>query len=208
MKECCEVGLEVQAHQRRTLQLVLWINAVMFVVEAAAGLLAGSTALLADSVDMLGDAIVYAFSLYVIARGPVWQARAALLKGAIMALFGLGVLVQVIVRLVRGGVPSADVMGGVGLLVLVANTLCLVLLWRRRGDDVNMRSAWLCSRNDVIANTGVLVAAAAVGVSGSAWPDLVVGLAIASLFAQSAVGVIRQALYQLRQRAPVVPSGR
>lgn len=207
MKDCCDVGMEIQGHQRRTLQIVLWINAAMFVVEATAGLVAGSTALLADSVDMLGDAIVYGFSLYVIARGPMWQARAALLKGGIMALFGLGVLAQVILRLVRGGVPSADVMGGVGLLVLVANTVCLALLWRRRGDDVNMRSAWLCSRNDVVANAGVLVAAATVGVSGSAWPDLLVGLAIASLFAQSAVGVIRQALHQLRPHDPVVPSG-
>jgi cation diffusion facilitator family transporter len=204
VKDCCEVGLEVQAHQRRTLRLVLWINAAMFVVEGTAGLVAGSTALLADSIDMLGDAIVYGFSLYAVARGPVWQARAALLKGGIMALFGLGVLAQVILRLVRGGVPSADVMGGVGLLVLVANILCLALLWRRRGDDVNMRSVWLCSRNDVVANVGVLVAAAAVAVSGSAWPDLVVGLAIAALFGQSAVGVIRQALREMKQEPVVV----
>lgn len=198
MKDCCEVGLEVQAHQRRTLRLVLWINAAMFVVEAAAGLVAGSTALLADSVDMLGDAIVYGFSLYAVARVPVWQARAALLKGGIMALFGLGVVAQVCLRLVRGGVPSADVMGGIGILVLAANTLCLVLLWRRRDDDINMRSVWLCSRNDVVANAGVLAAAGAVGLTGSAWPDLIVGLAIASLFGWSALDVVRRARDELR----------
>jgi Co/Zn/Cd efflux system component len=196
MKDCCEVGLEVQAHQRRTLQLVLWINAAMFVIEAVAGLRAGSTALLADSGDMLGDAIVYGFSLYAVARGPVWQARAALLKGGIMALFGLGVLTQVILRLVRGGVPSADVMGGIG--TLAANTLCLILLWRRRDDDINMRSVWLCSRNDVVANAGVLAAAGAVSLSGSAWPDLLVGLAIASLFGWSAIDVVRRARDELR----------
>lgn len=203
MKECCEVGLDVQAHQRRTLHLVLWINAAMFVVEAIAGLVAGSTALLADSGDMLGDAIVYGFSLYAVARGPVWQARASLLKGGIMALFGVGVLSQVIVRLVRGGVPSADVMGGIGLLVLAANTLCLILLWRRRDDDINMRSVWLCSRNDVVANAGVLAAAGAVSLTGSVWPDLLVGLAIASLFGWSALDVLRRARDELRTRHPV-----
>ena len=197
MKECCEVSLEVQAHQRRTLLLVLWINAAMFVIEAVAGLVAGSTALLADSGDMLGDAIVYGFSLYAVARGPIWQGRAALLKGGIMALFGVAVLAQVILRLVRGGAPSADVMGAIGILVLAANTLCLILLWRRREDDINMRSVWLCSRNDVVANAGVLVAAGAVSLAGSAWPDLLVGLAIASLFGWSALDVIRRARHAL-----------
>ncbi len=191
MKECCDFAV-VPVRQRRVLHVVLWINACMFVAEFAAGLLAQSTALLADSIDMLGDAIVYGFSLYVVGRSPLWQARAALLKGVLMAAFGVGVLVQVIFKVASGIVPAADVMGGVGLVALAANVLCLFLLWRRRADDINMRSAWLCSRNDVLANGGVLVAAAAVAVTSSMWPDIVVGLAIAGIFVASAAGVIRR----------------
>ena len=189
----------VAVEQRRVLQIVLGINLVMFLVEFGAGLLADSTALLADSVDMLGDAIVYGFSLYVVSRGSVWQARAALLKGAVMAAFGLGVLVEAILKVVRGSLPAADVMGGIGLLALAANLACLLLLRRRRADDINMRSAWLCSRNDVLANGGVLLAAAGVFVTGSAWPDIVLGLLIAAVVATSALGVIREARRSLQR---------
>jgi Co/Zn/Cd efflux system component len=166
----------------------------MFVAELVAGLIAHSTALLADSVDMLGDAIVYGFSLYVIARAPLWQHRAALLKGLIMAGFGIGIAAEVASKLARGLTPEAGIMWAVAVAALVANAYVLALLWRRRADDINMRSAWLCSRNDVIANGGVLLAALGVGWSGSAWPDILVGLAIAALFATSAAGVIREAL--------------
>src|SRR5262245_33570174 len=170
----------------------------MFVAEFVAGLMADSTALLSDSVDMLGDAIVYGFSLYAVMRGPVWHARAALLKGSIMGAFGLGVLLEVTVKLVRGVVPSADLIGAMGIVALAANIFCLVLLARHREDDINMRSAWLCSRNDVVANVGVLLAAAGVGVTGMAWPDIVIGLVIAAMFGGSSVGVIRAARQQLR----------
>lgn len=193
MRDCCEVMTDVAVEQRRVLQIVLWVNVVMLLVEWGAGLLANSTALLADSVDMLGDAMVYGFSLYVVSRGSVWQARAALLKGAVMAAFGLGVLVEAVLKIVRGGVPAADVMGGIGLLALAANLGCLVLLRRRRADDINMRSAWLCSRNDVMANAGVLMAAAGVFVTHSAWPDIAMGLLIAAMFARTALGVIGEA---------------
>lgn len=192
MDECCEVR-EIPREQRRVLHVVLWINAAMFLVESAAGLLGNSTALLADSVDMLGDAIVYGFSLYVVSRGPLWQARAALLKGAIMAAFGVGVLVQVAVKIARGLAPSVEVMGAVGLLAFAANVFCLVLLWRRRGDDINMRSAWVCSRNDVAGNAGVLVAAGAVALTGAPWPDIAIGLLVAGLFGHSAFRVVRDA---------------
>ena len=193
MDECCEVR-PVHARQRRVLRLVLWINLVMFAAEVLAGLLAHSTALLADAMDMLGDAIVYGFSLYVIARAPIWQTRAALLKGLIMAGFAMGIAVEVLVKLARGLTPDAEIMAGVALAALGANAAVLALLWRHRADDINMRSAWLCSRNDVIANLGVLLAALAVGRSGSAWPDILIGLTIATLFATSAAGVIREAL--------------
>jgi Co/Zn/Cd efflux system component len=192
MDECCEIR-EIPREQRRVLHVVLWINVVMFLVESVAGILANSTALFADSVDMLGDAIVYGFSLYVISRGLIWQARAALLKGVIMAAFGIGVLVQVAVKIARGLPPTVEVMGAVGTLAFAANLLCLVLLWRRRSDDINMRSAWVCSRNDVVGNAGVLVAAAAVALTGSSWPDIVIGLLVAGVFGHSAVRVIRDA---------------
>ena len=192
MDECCEVR-EVPREQRRVLHVVLWINAAMFLIESVAGVLAHSTALFADSIDMLGDAIVYGFSLFVIGRGSHWQARAALLKGILMAAFGGGVVIQVAVKLTHGLMPIAEVMGVVGVLALAANVFCLALLWRRRGDDINMRSAWACSRNDVIGNLGVLVAAAAVASTGSPWPDIVVGLAVAAVFGRSAVQVIREA---------------
>jgi Co/Zn/Cd efflux system component len=198
MDACCEVKIEIPECQRRVLRLVLWINTTMFVVELGASLLAHSTSLLADSVDMLGDAIVYAFSLYVVGRGIVWPARAALLKGAIMAAFGLAVVLEVALKIARGLVPDADLMGGVGVLALAANAACLALLWRRRGDDINMRSVWLCSRNDVVANLAVLVAAAGVHLTGSAWPDIVVGLLIAAMFGRSALNVIRAARRELR----------
>jgi len=192
MDECCEVR-EIPREQRRTLQIVLLINAVMFLTESVAGVLAHSTALFADSLDMLGDAIVYGFSLYVIGRGIAWQARAALLKGLIMAAFGIGLLVQVAFKITRGVTPTVEVMGVFGTLAFAANLWCLALLWRRRGDDINMRSAWICSRNDVIGNVAVLVAAGAVAVTGSPWPDIVIGLLVASVFGRSAVQVVRDA---------------
>ncbi len=199
MKDCCDVR-PVPDRRRQVLRVVLAINAIMFLVELTAGLLAHSTALLADSADMLGDAIVYGFSLYVIGRGPAWQARAALLKGGIMAVFGAGILLEVGTKLSRGVTPSANLMSGVGLLALAANAAVLAFLWRHRADDVNMRSVWLCSRNDVIANVGVLLAALGVALTGSAWPDIAIGLAIAALFVSSAADVIRAAL---RPTAPL-----
>jgi len=199
LKDCCEIRTDVPRRQRRVLWLVLVINAAMFLLESSAGVLGHSTALLADSVDMLGDAIVYGVSLAVIARGGAWQARAALSKGVIMAAFGIGVLAQAVVKIVIGQTPSAEVMGGVGLCALVANGVCLAVLWSRRRDDINMRSAWLCSLNDVTGNAAVLLAGAAVAITGSGWPDIVVGLLIAGMFGTSAVGVIRSARQTLRR---------
>lgn len=192
MDECCAVT-SISERQRRVFRAVLWINVCMFILEAVAGILAYSTTLLADSVDMLGDAIVYGFSLYVVGRGAAWQARAALLKGIIMATFGVGVLAQVSFKIVHGLVPAAEVMGVVGIMALAANLLCLMLLWQRRGDDINMRSTWGCTRNDVIGNVGVLLAALAVRFTGSPWPDVLIGLLIAALFGRSAIAVIREA---------------
>ena len=197
VRECCEVRAEVPERQRRVLQIVLGVNAVMFVVELASGIRGHSTSLVADSVDMLGDAIVYGASLYALGRGALWQARVALGKGLIMAAFGIGVLVEVAAKLQRGLMPAAEIMGSVGLLALGANVACLILLSRHRADDLNMRSAYVCSLNDVAGNAGVLLASAGVGLLQSAWPDIAVGLLIAGMFGASAVSVIGTARRQL-----------
>jgi cation diffusion facilitator family transporter len=184
----------VAARQRRALIVVLWINLAMFGLEFGAGLAAHSTALLSDSVDMLGDAVVYGFSLWVIGRGARWQARGALLKGGIMGAFAIGIALEVVLKLVHGVTPDGALMSGAAVVALAANGSALAFLWRHRADDINMRSAWTCSRNDVVSNAGVVVAAALVWMSDSVWPDVVAGVAIAALFAASAAGIIRQAL--------------
>jgi Co/Zn/Cd efflux system component len=202
MEDCCsEKSCEIEALRKRqgsTLKVVLAINAVMFLVELTAGLLADSVSLVADSLDMLGDALVYGFSLYVIARGARMKAISALLKGGIMAVFGLFALSQAVYRIMVPQVPAFEAIGAIGLLALAANGLCLALLWRHRGDDINMSSVWLCSRNDIVANVSVLVAAAGVWYTGSGWPDIAVGLALATLFLRSALFVLRGSLAQLR----------
>jgi len=202
MDGCCETKADeltvLRGEHRNVLVIVLIINAVLFVVEAAAGLLANSTALLADSLDMLGDSLVYGFSLYVLWRSAAWKAKAALLKGAIMAVFGLGVLLEVIYKTISGIVPSAETMGIIGALVLLGNGICFLLLFRYRSDDLNMRSTWLCSRNDIIANVSVLAAAVGVKMFDASWPDIVVGATIAALFLKSALTVLRESFGELR----------
>ncbi len=202
MTSCCsDKSCEIEAlptRQTATLKSVLAINAIMFIVEFASGLAAGSVSLLADSLDMLGDATVYGFSLYAVAHGARQKALSALLKGWIMAGFGLVVLAQALYKMFYPQAPVAEVIGGIGALALVANAVCLALLWRHRNEDINMSSVWLCSRNDIIANVSVLVAALAVWWLGSAWPDIIVGVVIAILFLRSAVFVLRGAAAELR----------
>ena len=144
MDACCETKADelnaLRGKHRNVLVTVLVINAVLFVLEAAAGWLANSTALLADSLDMLGDSLVYGFSLYVLWRSAAWKAKAALLKGAIMAVFGVGVLLEVIYKTISGVIPTAEMMGIIGTVVLLGNGLCFLLLHRHRSDDLNMRS--------------------------------------------------------------------
>jgi Co/Zn/Cd efflux system component len=202
MADCCnDKAGEIEAlraRQSSTLKIVLGVNAGMFAVELTAGLLARSVSLVADSLDMLGDALVYGFSLYVVARGTKMKAISALIKGGIMAAFGLFVLGQAIYRIVVPQLPVFEAIGGIGLLALAANSACLVLLWRHRADDINMRSVWLCSRNDIIANVSVLFAALGVWLTGSGWPDILVGLALAALFLRSALVVLRGSIAELR----------
>jgi cation diffusion facilitator family transporter len=202
---CASKGKELerlaqQAGQRRVLQVVLFINAVMFVAEFGAGLLAGSTALMADAVDMLGDALVYGLSLYALSRSDRWKGIAALAKGLFILVFGIGILIEIALKIRTGVPPSSTLMLAFGGIALVANLICLRLLWRFRAHDVNMASTFECSRNDVLSNVGVLAAAGLVALLDSPWPDIVIGAIIAALFLRSASGVIRTSLSAMRTR--------
>lgn len=201
---CCEAKgqelerLAIRADQRRVLLIVLAINAVMFVLEFSVGVIAGSAALMADSVDMMGDALVYGLSLHALKRSDRWKAGAAMAKGLFILGFGLAVVAEIGIKLQSGVPPSSTLMLGTGSAALVANVICLRLLWRFRSLDVNMASTFECSRNDVVSNVGVLVAAGAVALTGSPWPDLLVGAIIALLFLGSAFRVIRASWPDLR----------
>jgi cation diffusion facilitator family transporter len=188
----CEVTA-LRARHSRVLWIVLAINAVMFLVEGLAGLFAHSTSLLADALDMLGDTLVYGFSLFVVGRSLRWQAAAAVVKAAFMLVFGLGVLAEAGYKILNPVIPGVATMGTIGGLALAANAICFTLLYRHRADNLNLRSTWLCSRNDVIANVAVLVAAGATYLLASRWPDIIVGCIIAALFLRSAFSVLRDA---------------
>jgi cation diffusion facilitator family transporter len=187
-----------QADQRRVLVAVLAINAVMFVLEFGAGVVAGSAALMADAADMLGDALVYAVSLYALARSDRWKAGAAMFKGVFILVLGVGIAINVVIKMQSGVPPSSTLMLVFGSLALVANLVCFRLLWRFRAQDVNMASTFECSRNDLINNVGVLIAAGLVIAFASPWPDILIGSAMAALFLRSSWRVIAEAAPQLR----------
>ena len=192
---------------RRALWAVLAINAVMFAVEIGAGLAAGSASLQADALDFLGDAGNYAISLFVVGMALRYRAMAALAKGGTMAMFGLWVIGMVVWHAVHGTLPNALTMGTVGFAALAANAASFGLLWSHRGGDANMRSAWICTRNDVLGNLAVLLAAAGVFGSGTGWPDIIVAAIMAGLALQGAMMVVRAALAELHHSRPVTVSG-
>jgi Co/Zn/Cd efflux system component len=208
---CCHAKGEDLAHAarrkdvRQVLIIVLAINIVMFVVEFGAGLIAQSAALMADSMDMLGDALVYSVSLYALDRSERWRAGTALFKAGFILLLGLGVLVQIGMKIVYGVPPVATLMLVFGSIALVANLVCLRLLWRFQSDNVNLSSTFECSRNDVIANSGVIAAAGGVALFNSPWPDIAVAAVIALLFFRSALRVTAEAWPQYRH-PPVHPA--
>ncbi len=183
---------------RRVLWVVLAINAVMFAVEIGAGLAAGSASLQADALDFLGDAGNYALSLFVVGMALRYRAMAALVKGSTMAIFGLWVLGITGWYGWHGTLPQAFTMGAVGFAALAANVASFGLLWRHRAGDANMRSAWICTRNDVLGNLAVLLAALGVFGTGTGWPDIVVAAIMASLALQGAFIVMRQARLELQ----------
>jgi Co/Zn/Cd efflux system component len=201
---CCPPPLNLDPHRgnqayRRVLWAVLAINAVMFLVEIGAGLAAGSASLQADALDFLGDAGNYAISLFVVGMALRYRAMAALLKGATMGVFGLWVIGTIVWHTMHGTLPSAFTMGTIGLAALVANAASFGLLWAYRSGDANMRSAWICTRNDVLGNIAVLLAAVGVFGTGTGWPDVIVAAIMAALALQGAAAVARQAAEELRR---------
>ncbi len=193
----CELE-ELRERQSKTLWIVLGINGAMFCLELLVGLLAGSVALQADSLDMLSDTLVYGFSLYAIGKSDRWRAGSALLKGSIMAIFGIGVLFQSIYKFLAGGIPESHFMFLMSALALIANASCLLLLSRHKADDINMHSTWVCSRNDIVANVSVFLAAALVAITQSKLPDVIVGLFITSIFLKSAISILKNSYRELR----------
>ena len=204
---CCTSPPPADSGQFRT---VLWaalaINLAMFGAEIVGSIIAGSSALQADALDFLADAANYAISLSVVGLALAWRARAALVKGATMGLFGLGVLANAAWHAVAGTVPQAELMGAIGIAALIANATVAAMLFAYRAGDSNMRSIWICSRNDVIGNLAVLAAAAGVFGTGAGWPDIAVALIMAGLGIAGAAQILRQALGELGPSREAVPA--
>ncbi|WP_290537248.1 MULTISPECIES: cation diffusion facilitator family transporter [Alcanivorax] len=192
---CCDTDIQASPapEYRRVLWVVLLINAVMFVVEATSGVLADSRALQADALDFLGDTATYGLTLWALGQSLAWRLRAARIKGISLLIMGVVVLGNSVWALLQGNAPQGQMMMGVAGLALTANVVSALLLMRYRQGDANIRSVWLCSRNDAIANLAVLLSGALVVWQGSRWPDLLVALAIAGLFTHSALSILRQA---------------
>ena len=192
---------------KRVLSAVIAINAAMFGIEMTAGAIAGSQALQADALDFLGDTLTYGISLYVIGMSVRARTAAALFKGLSLAVMGLWVFGGTLYQVLILGVPRAEIMGLIGFLALAANIASVLLLLRYRNGDANIRSVWLCSRNDAIGNVAVMLAASGVWASGSGWPDLAVAAVMAGLFLWSAMQITLQALREYRERDHLLPEG-
>jgi Co/Zn/Cd efflux system component len=194
MDTCCPpLPPAADRRYRRVLAIALLLNAAMFALEVAAGVMSGSSSLIADAVDFAGDASNYALSLWALALAPAWRSRAALLKGYAMGAYGLFVLAVAALHARAGTMPEPVTMGAVALLALAVNVGVAAMLYRYRNGDADMRSVWLCSRNDAISNIAVMIAAAGVFGTGSGWPDYLVAAIMAALAFGGSVIVIRQA---------------
>lgn len=202
MSACCcgpqKVDPKLDKAYRRALWVVLAINAAMFAIEIGAGVAAGSASLQADALDFLGDAANYGISLFVAGMALRYRASAALIKGATMGIFGLWVIGTTAWHAYHGTLPSAETMGVVGFIALIANAVSFGLLYAFRDGDANMRSAWICTRNDVLGNLAVLLAALGVFGTGTGWPDIIVAAIMAILALQGAVVVVQHSLNELR----------
>ena len=207
---CCAHGCAPKATQdpryRRILWIALVVNALMFGVEFVGGVQAGSTSLLADAVDFFGDAANYAVSLLVLSMAAIWRSRAALFKGLCMGAFGIFVITKTAWSISTGTLPEPITMGVIGFLALLANLGVAVLLYAYRSGDANMRSVWLCTRNDAIGNVAVMLAAAGVFGSGSGWPDWLVAALMGALALNASVSVVRHAREEMAEHRPTKPA--
>lgn len=200
--DCCETpegehGWDCR--YRQILWIILVINAAMFITEIVSGIYSGSQSLLADAIDFLGDAANYGISLYVLNKSVSMRAKASLIKGGTMGLFGIWIIGSTLYKAFVIGLPKAEVMGIIGLLALIANVACAALLYKYRKGDSNRESVWICSRNDAIGNIAVMLAAAGVFVTGTKWPDLFVAAIIAGLALNGAGKIIRSARKELKE---------
>lgn len=199
MPSCCaEPQFEgVSSEYRRALLTIIVINGVMFVIEISAGFLSGSQALKADALDFGGDTVTYALSLFAVGASLKTRARASLIKGASLAAIALGVLVMTAMHVFNNATPHAGTMGSIAFMALAANLASVCILVRWRNGDSNVRSVWLCSRNDAIGNIGVIAASGFVAITGSSWPDLIVAALLAALFLHSSIAITAQAIREL-----------
>lgn len=206
MSDCasaCEEGFgQLAKSHQLVLALAFAINMAMFFIEAIYGWLSDSRALFADSLDMLGDAILLGSSLFVVQRSEKCRTWVSMIKGVVMGAFSFFILASVIYRWLYPGLPEASTMGIIGGLALAANLFCAFLIYRYRSDDINMKSIWLCTRNDVLANIGILVAAWGVAFTHSFWPDLAVGTLISILIFKSSLDIIQEASIKLDELKP------
>lgn len=199
MSDCCNNSIEeLTGEKKKILLIVLVLNGLMFVIEFSLGWLASSTGLMADSLDMLADAVVYLISFLVVQGSLRQKASAALVNGCLQVLLVFIVLYSVMSHFLAGTMPNSFSMGWGASLALLVNILCFVLLSRYRHGDINLRATWLCSRNDMVANLGVIVAAVWVSILQQGWPDLLIGLVIALFVLQSALGIIKASVKALR----------
>ncbi len=190
----CSCGAEqAESLERKTLIVLLYINAFMFVAELTLGWLAQSTGLIADSLDMLADATVYGLSLYAVGKGIIKQAKAARVSGYLQIILGLGVLLEVLRRLLFGSEPQSTLIIVVGAVALLANIICLVLISKHRDGGVHMRASWIFSTNDVIANLGVIISGVFVAIIGSRYPDLIIGTIISAVVIRGGIKILQDA---------------
>ncbi|RJG06303.1 cation transporter [Noviherbaspirillum cavernae] len=205
--QCCASNSSANAARdpryRRALWIALIVNAAMFLIEIFGGMRSGSTSLLADAVDFFGDAANYAVALAVLSMAVVWRSRAALAKGLCMGAFGLFVIGKTAWSMAAGVVPEATTMGTIGFFALLANVGVAILLYTYRAGDANMRSVWLCTRNDAIGNVAVMLAALGVFGTGSAWPDWLVASLMGVLALSASISVVRDARRELAGAVPV-----
>jgi len=202
MSGCCAAEAK-NTNERKLLWVVLILNFSMFIIEFIAGWLANSSGLLADSLDMLADAAVYSLSLYAVGKSLLYKGRAALANGYLQLSLGLLVLLDVVRRIWLGSEPQSDLMFSVGFMALIVNMICFAVLYQFRQGDVNLKASWICSRNDMLANIGILISAFLVGRLNTAWPDWVIGSVIAIIVIHSSIAIIREAKVSITENKSV-----